>query len=194
MLGRSVRAAGVCGLVVTSSLLGSGVHAADLLTKAPPPTANLDDSFWMSPYLLGDLGRSKLKREGIDLSLSVYDEAVTNLTGGLKSRGAQAGQVTFQAKFDMAKLAGIQGGLVGLTMTDRFGQNENAVAQVPALLLTNEVFGRGNIVRMTEFYYDQQGLFNGLVELKGGRLPVGSDFQFANCDFINLTFLRRPVG
>ena len=31
----------------------------------------------------------------------------------------------FQAKFDMAKLAGIQGGTVGLTLVDRFGRKSD---------------------------------------------------------------------
>lgn len=194
MPGRSQKTAYMCGLVVVaSSLLSSGVQAADLVTKAPPPNYYPDADFWTRPYLFGDLGRTRLKQQGIDLSLTLVDEAVANATGGIKHNSAQAGQLAFGAKFDMAKLAGIQGGLVGLTMVQRFGQNENTTAQIPALLLTNEVFGRGNILRMTEFYYDQQ-LFNGFLELKGGRLPVGSDFQFANCDFVNLSFCGGQLG
>ncbi len=196
MPGRSVKAAYMCGVLVGfSCLLNNGSYAADLApvpTKAPP-NYYPDADFWTRPYLFGDLGRTRLKEQGIDLSLTLVDEAVTNAAGGIKHNSAQAGQLALQAKFDMAKLAGIQGGMVGLTMTDRFGQNENATAQIPALLLTNEVFGRGNIVRMTEFYYDQK-LFNGFLELKGGRLPVGSDFQFGNCDFINLSFCGGQLG
>ncbi|MBO0752833.1 MAG: carbohydrate porin [Bradyrhizobiaceae bacterium] len=153
-----------------------------------------DGSFWTSPYLLGDFGRAKLAARGIDLSLTMVDEAVANASGGLKHNSAQAGQFAFQAKFDMAKLAGIHGGLIGVTYVDRFGQNENTTAQIPALLLTNEVFGRGNILRLTELYYDQKGLFNGFLELKGGRLPVGADFFFGNCDFVNLTFCGGQPG
>ena len=78
----------------------------------------------------------------------------------------QAGQLWFQAKFDMAKLAGLQGGLIGLTLVDRFGNNLNTEADIPALQLTNEVFGRGNILRLTELYYSQK-LFDDRLELKG---------------------------
>ncbi len=134
--------------IVLSSLLSGGAHAADLLTKAPPyPYAEADD-FWARPYLLGDLGRTKLKEQGISLALTLVDEAVANVSGGNKNAGANAGQVVFQAKFDMAKLAGIQGGLVGLSLVDRFGRNLNDDAGIPALQLTNEVFGRGNILRL----------------------------------------------
>jgi porin len=194
VLHKSVKTARACGMgIALSSLLTGGASAADLLTKAPPvPYAETDD-FWTRPYLLGDLGRTRLKERGIDLALSAGDEAVTNLSGGTNKTAAQAGQVVFQAKFDMAKLAGVQGGLIGLTLVDRFGHNLNDDAGIPALMLTNEVFGRGNILRMTELYYSQK-LFDNRLELKGGRLPVGSDFFFDQCDFINLTFCGGQPG
>jgi porin len=131
------------------------VHAADLPTKAPP-VPNVTDDFWTRPYLLGDLGRTRLKEQGIDLSLQLGDEAVTNLSGGSNRVAAQAGQLAFRAKFDMAKLVGLRGGLIGVTLVDRFGHNLNDAAGIPALQLTNEVFGRGNILRLTELYYSQK--------------------------------------
>ena len=190
----SVTTARLCGVgVVLSCLLGGGAYAADLPTKAPPvPYVGVDD-FWTRPYLFGDLGRTWLKERGISLALTVGDEAVTNLSGGSRNTSANAGQLWFEAKFDMAKLAGIQGGLVGLTLVDRFGKNLNTEAGIPALQLTNEVFGRGNILRLTEFYY-QQKLFDDHLVLKGGRLPVGSDFFFGLCEFINLTFCGGQPG
>src|SRR5712672_4262540 len=116
MLRRSVKTARVCGLgVALSSLLSGGACMADLLTKAPPVPYAAADDFWTRPYLLGDLGRTKLKEQGIDLSLQLGDEAVANLSGGSNKVATQAGQLTFQAKFDMAKLAGIHGGLIGDT-------------------------------------------------------------------------------
>jgi porin len=93
----------------------------------------------------------------------------------------------------MAKLADIQGGTIGLTLVKRWGTNLNALADIPALQLTDEVFGRGNILRLTELYYSQK-LFDNQLELKGGRLPVGSDFGFGKCEFINLTFCGNQPG
>src|SRR5207237_10199890 len=111
----SVKTARVCGMwIALSSLLSGGAYAADLLTKAPPVPYVEADNFWTRPYLLGDLGRTRLKEMGIDLSLQLGDEAVTNLTGGSGRTAAQAGQLTVQAKFDMAKLAGILAVLLGL--------------------------------------------------------------------------------
>jgi porin len=194
MLHGYVKAARVCGVgVALSSLLGGGAYAADLLTKAPPIPYAAADDFWTRPYLFGDLGRTKLKEQGIDLGLTLGDEAVGNVTGGSRSTAANAGQLWFGAKFDLAKLVGIQGGTVGLTLVDRFGKNLNTEADIPALQLTNEVFGRGNILRLTQLYYSQQ-LFDDRLELKGGRLPVGADFFFGLCEFINLTFCGGQPG
>jgi porin len=173
--------------------LSSGAYAADLLTKAPPVPYVETDNFWTRPYLFGDLGRTKLKEMGIDLGLTLGNESVGNLSGGDRNTAANAGQLWFGAKLDMAKLAGIHGGTVGLTLVQRFGDNLNTEAGIPALQLTNEVFGRGNILRLTQLYYSQK-LFDDRLELKGGRLPVGSDFFFGLCEFINLTFCGGQPG
>src|SRR5437868_4722975 len=185
---RSVKTArvGAAGIAL-SSLLSGGAYAADLLTKAPPVPYVETDNFWTRPYLFGDLGRTKLKEQGISLALTLGDEAVTNLSGGSRNTSANAGQLFFQAKFDMAKLAGIPGGTIGLTLVDRFGHNLNDEAGIPALQLTNEVFGRGNILRLTELNYSQK-LSDDALELKGARLPAGPAFFFGQSEFINLTF------
>ena len=194
MLRRFVNTAGACGLgIALSSLLSGGAHAADFSTKAAPVPYAAADDFWTRPYLFGDLGRTKLKEQGIDLGLTLGDEAVGNVTGGSRNTAANAGQLWFGAKLDMGKLAGIPGGTVGLTLVDRFGKNLNTEAGIPALQLTNEVFGRGNILRLTQLYYSQK-LFDDRLELKGGRLPVGSDFFFGLCEFINLTFCGGQPG
>src|ERR1043166_7117592 len=138
LLHRSINAARVCGLgFALSSLLGVGAHAADLLKKAPPvPYVGADD-FWTRPYLFGDLGRTKLKEQGIDIGLTLGNESVGNLSGGDRNTAANAGQLWFGAKLDMGKLAGIPGGTVGLTLVERFGANLNDEAGIPALQLTN---------------------------------------------------------
>lgn len=194
MLKRFVTTARLCGVgVALSALWGGAAVAADLPTKAPPVPYLSADDFWTRPYLFGDLGRTWLKERGISLALTLGDEAVGNVSGGARNATANAGQLWFEAKFDMAKLAGINGGLIGLTLVDRFGDNLNSEAGIPALQLTNEVYGRGNILRLTELYY-QQKLFDDRLTLKGGRLPVGSDFFFGLCEFINLTFCGGQPG
>ncbi|WP_027579868.1 carbohydrate porin [Bradyrhizobium sp. Ai1a-2] len=194
MLHRCVNAARVCGVgIALSFLLSGGAHAADFSTKAPPLPYVAADDFWTRPYLFGDLGRTRLKEQGIDLGLTLGNESVGNLSGGNRNTAANAGQLWFGAKLDMEKLVGIPGGTVGVTLVQRFGDNLNSEAGIPALQLTNEVFGRGNILRLTQLYYSQK-LFDDQLELKGGRLPVGSDFFFGLCEFINLTFCGGQPG
>ena len=171
MLRRFINTAGVCGAgIAFASLFGGGVYAADFSTKAAPvPYATADD-FWTRPYLFGDLGRTRLKEQGIELGLTLGNESVGNVSGGSRNTAANAGQLWFGAKLDMGKLAGIPGGTVGLTLVDRFGKNLNTEADIPALQLTNEVFGRGNILRLTQLYYSQK-LFDDRLELKGAVFP-----------------------
>jgi porin len=196
----SPRFADICasGLVLflaASTLLIAGVSAADFSLKE---TQDRDryysaNDFWTRKYMLGDLGRARLEQEGVSFSGEIKNESVANGSGGERKGGANAGQLTFGAKFDADKLAGLPGGLIGITLVDRWGRNLNADAGIPALQLTDEAFGRDKIVRLVEFYYDQK-LFNGMLEVKGGRLPVGADFFYENCDFLNLTFCGGQPG
>jgi porin len=195
MLGRSVKTARLCGAgIALSFLLSGGAYAADLdvVTKAPPATNPYAD-IWTRPYLFGDLGRSYLHDLGIDWSLTMVNETVGNVSGGTKTGSANAGQLAFQALFDMGKLANINGGSIGLGLVQRWGRNLNADDNIPASMLTDEVFGRGNVLRLMTLYYDQT-FFNGFLDVKGGYLPVGNDFFFGKCEFINLTFCGGQPG
>ncbi len=98
-----------------------------------------------------------------------------------------------QANFDLQKIIGLPGGSFGITLVDRWGGNLAADAGIPALQLLNEVYGRGNIVRLEEFAYKQK-LFDDRVELTLGRLAFGDEFFSFSCDFINLTFCGAPPG
>ncbi len=55
-----------------------------------------------------------------------------------------------------------------------------------------EVYGRGNIARLTEFWYRQK-LFDDKLTIEFGRIPQG-DFNGFTCDFLNLTFCGSPSG
>ena len=56
------------------------------------------DYFATTPYLLGEWPgiRSKLNDLGIQVSLTGVDEAVMNLSGGLRQNAQEAGQVALQ--------------------------------------------------------------------------------------------------
>ena len=170
--------------------------AADVAPSlvAPAPTFVTDD-LWTRSYLFGDWAGSRpaLHNLGIDVTLTGVDEAGINLSGGLRQTAQQAGQLTLQADFDLQKSLGLEGGSFLMTLVGRWGRNLAADAGIPALQLIDEVYGRGNIVRLEEFAYKQK-LFGGLIEIKLGRLAVSDDFFFSSCDFLNLTFCGGQPG
>ena len=174
--------------------------AEDLVLPALAPTPFLTTSqdgsnFWSQPHLFGDWGglRSRLAALGVNASLTGVDEAVGNLSGGERQIVQEAGQVGLQVNFDLAKIMGLQGGAFETTLVSRWGRNLAADAGIPALQLLNEVYGRGNIVRLERFVYKQK-LFDDRVELTLGRLAFGDEFFSFPCDFINLTFCGAPPG
>ncbi len=152
-------------------------------------------TFWTQSHLFGDWGglRSRLSDLGVEVDVSGVDEAVANLSGGLRRTAQEAGQVGLQANFDLEKMIGLPGGSFEVTLVDRWGRDLAADAGIPALQLLNEVYGRGNIVWLEEFAYKQK-LFEDRFELTVGRLAFGDEFFSFSCDFINLTFCGAPPG
>ena len=116
------------------------------------------DYFATTPHLLGEWPgiRSKLSDLGISVSITGVDEAVLNLSGGERRIAQEAGQVALQAQFDLQKSLGLQGTSVLVTLVDRWGRDAATDAGIPALQLLNEVFGRGNILRLEQLAWDQK--------------------------------------
>jgi porin len=153
------------------------------------------DYFATTPHLLGEWPslRSKLSDLGIQVSLTGVDEAVMNLSGGERRIAQEAGQVALQAEFDLQKSLGLRGARFLVTLVDRWGRDAATDAGIPALQLLNEVYGRGNIVRLEQFAWDQQW-FDDRLETTVGRLAFGDEFFTYPCDFINLTFCPGQAG
>jgi porin len=171
----------------------SGVSAGSpqfLILPALP-----SDYFATTPHLLGEWPgiRSKLSDLGINVSITGVDEAVMNFSGGERRIAQEAGQVALQAQFDLQKSLGLQGTSVLVTLVDRWGRDAATDAGIPALQLLNEVFGRGNILRLEQFAWDQKW-FDGRIETTAGRLAFGDEFFTYPCDFINLTFCPGQAG
>jgi porin len=135
--------------------------------------------------------RSMLYDEGIDFRLGYVSETATNVQGGDRELWRYTDQWTFASTFDLQKLFGLNQALFKFTITDRDGQNLSQV--VPTLQQVQEVYGRGQTWRFTQFYY-QQKFLDGAFDLKAGRLPVGEDFESFSCQFQNLTFCGAPAG
>jgi porin len=175
--------------VVSASGASANGPAPFLLPPLPA------DYFATTPHLLREWPgvRSKLADLGIDVSLTGVDEAVLNLSGGVRQNAQEAGQVALQANFDLQKSLGLQGASVLLTLVDRWGRDAAADAGIPALQQINEVYGRGNIVRLDQLAWKQK-LFDDRIEITAGRLAFGDQFFSYPCDFINLTFCPSQPG
>jgi len=144
--------------------------------------------------LTGDCGglRSKLSKGGLDLTGGYTNETATNVSGGLHHDAAQTGQFSLGVTGDAQKLFGIEGGTFQATVTYRQGDNLVSRAGLNTLLQVQEVYGRGETTRLTEFWWDQQ--LGGGVDVKFGRLPAGGDFSSFSCDYMNGSFCGAPVG
>jgi porin len=141
--------------------------------------------------LTGDWGglRTRLHDMGVDINSQYKEEAVGSVYGGLgPNRWAQAGEFDLGATIDAGKLWHIPGGVMQITLTERQGE-----APPGGLLQQSiEVYGRGNILRLTEFWWRQK-LLDDKLTIKFGRIPQG-DFNNFSCDFVNLTFCGAPTG
>lgn len=137
--------------------------------------------------------RSALREEGIDIRIGYESETATNPQGGEREGWAYTDQWTFMGTLDLDKLFGVHDALLRLTITDRNGRSLSADQNLHDLQQVQEVYGRGQTWRFTQFWY-QQTYLDGKLDWKIGRITDGEDFAAFSCDFMNLTFCGSPVG
>lgn len=159
------------------------------------PDAPIGDTRYQAPPgLFGDWRKARtwLGKRGIDVSARYASESAWNFTGGAKEKVTETGQFDFGAKFDLDKLVGLDGGTVQATLTWRRGRNLSDDAGLNTLQQVQEVYGRGQTVRVTELWYQQK--LGDRVEIKLGRTNPGSDFAVFSCHFENLSFCGAQPG
>jgi porin len=137
--------------------------------------------------------RTRLRDDGIDVTGSYGLEAATNVSGGQRKDAAASGQLAIGATLDTDRLIGLPGGKVQVTITYRHGQDLGSAAGLNTLQQVQENYGRGNVARLTQFWY-QQSFAGGHADIKVGRLTMGEDFAAFSCSFQNLSFCGAPVG
>ena len=153
------------------------------------------DSAWM----LGDWNgtRSQLKDEGVDFQINYTMESASNLAGGYHSSTTMryADQWAFGVDLDLEKLLGWNDTEFQMTITDRNGRNlsDDAVSRNGTLSSVQEVYGRGQTWRLTQFWL-RKHLFDNLVDIKAGRVTVGEDFDTIDSKFQNLAFGGGQAG
>jgi porin len=154
-------------------------------THQPPP-----------PYgITGDWGglRTRLHEAGIDMAAGYTGEVGGNFEGGARHKVTETGQFVLGATIDAGRLTGIEGGVFQATVTYRNGADLGAHADLGVLQQVQEIYGRGQTFRITQFWYDQK-VFGGAVSVKAGRATVGEDFSSFSCYFMNLTFCGSQPG
>jgi porin len=175
------------------NLAGRAAMAAVILVVAPPAMA--DDPAPQHPWLFGDWGglRTKLQDKGVDLQLGYTSEIALNALGGTGTEITNTDQYTAGITLDLNKLVGLPGATFQTTFTQRTGRNLVDDANLGTLQLVQEVWGRGQTTRLTQFWFDQS-FDQGLVDWKIGRMTFGEDFASFSCDFQNLTFCGADPG
>lgn len=128
------------------------------------------------PGLLGDLGgvRPLLRERGVELTVRYASESAYNPAGGERNLFRETGQLDIGATADLGRLADIEGGTFQATVTYRRGSDLGAAAGLGVLQQVQEVYGRGQTWRLTQFWYEQAF---GPAKLKVGRSSLGEDFE-----------------
>lgn len=145
--------------------------------------------------LSGDWGglRTQLKNEGVTFGLKAHFQGATNPAGGTKQTTAGAGELDFGAIGDLGKLVGDRYGKVRLKISKRYGAPLGPHAGFDPLMEVQSIHGRGDIWRLSELSLEQ-GFVGNRLNIKGGRLNPGEDFDHFDCKFQNLTFCGAQAG
>jgi porin len=154
-----------------------------------------------SPWMLGDWGgkRTELSQQGYDFKLDTVVEMGSNLHGGYNHDKATrySDQFALGAHMDLQKILGWHDAEFQVTLTNRNGDNISndriGDPRTGTISSSQEVWGRGNVTRLTDLWYQQKFLDQKL-SIKVGRFNEGEDFNTFPCDFQNLSFCGSQVG
>ena len=190
MTNRMTRTRLACQLsaIVALSLGANSVYADEAFSA---------DSKWMT----GDWGgeRTKLIEQGIDIKAEYVGEVGANLHGGYNDdkTARYSDQFGLGVALDLQKLWGWDNTQAKIQLTNRNGQNisNDRVGDPRAGTLSSsqEVYGRGHMVRLTQLWIQHQFL-DGKLDVKAGYFGEGEDFNTFPCEFQNLAFCGSQVG
>jgi len=173
--------------------LKQALAAATLLAGCATAWAGAPQPFGEEFFLDWSDLRAMLRDQGIDFRIGYVSETATNVKGGEKELWRYTDQWTFATKLDLQKLFGLKHAQFNMVITDRNGRNLSDDAHLGNLQQVQELYGRGQTWRFTEFWYGQQFL-DGKLDWKVGKFPEGDDFASFSCEFLNLTFCGSMPG
>ncbi|MBW3506812.1 MULTISPECIES: carbohydrate porin [unclassified Pseudomonas] len=190
MTNRMTRTRLACQLsaIVALSLGASSVYADEAFSA---------DSKWMT----GDWGgeRTRLIEQGIDIKADYVGEVGANLHGGYNDdkTARYSDQFGLGVALDLQKLWGWDNTQAKIQLTNRNGQNISndriGDPRAGTLSSSQEVYGRGHMVRLTQLWIQHQFL-DGKLDVKAGYFGEGEDFNTFPCEFQNLAFCGSQVG
>lgn len=169
------------------------LQALVLFAAASVARAGAPQPFSEDLFLDWDGFREALRQEGIDFRVGYVSETATNPQGGDHALVRYTDQWTFAATLDLNELFSIPHAIFKITVTDRNGRNLSDDAHLDSLQQVQELYGRGQTWRTTQFWYGQQFLGD-RIDWKIGRVTAGEDFAAFSCEFINLTFCGSQPG
>ncbi|WCE04721.1 carbohydrate porin [Pseudoxanthomonas sp. JBR18] len=162
------------------ALLATGLVSANAARAA---------EFDPNQHIGGDWGgwRSDLANDGVQFKLGHFSQTAHNTSGGDSHETAYADQFFLGGYFDLDKLWGWRGAEFKVEITNRNGELINNKANIPTLLQSQQIYGRGTVTRLTQFSLTQR-LFDDHLSIKAGRLYPDADFFALSCNFQHLTF------
>jgi porin len=171
----------------TDASQASGFACSPSTKQAPSPEIQPET-------LTGDWGglRTRLYDEGVDFSGDFKGEFASDPQGGTKFGATEVGQFSLGAAFDTKKLFDLTGGTFQVSITYRQGATLASHFGLNLLQQVQEVYGRGDVARLTELSY-QQDLAGGAVTVKLGRLPE-VDFDSFPCEFMSNALCAGTAG
>lgn len=161
------------------------------LPQLPPPAPPAPT------HLFGDWGglRTHLGDVGIDLEVDYTTETAWNVSGGRRQGADFAQQIGLTANLDWEKLAGVPGFSTHTVFINRAGRNASADYIGDPVIQAQEIYGAGfSMGAKLVYFYAEEKLWKGRVDLAAGRLAVGADFAASPlyCNFMTLTICGHP--
>jgi porin len=159
------------------------------------PTARVFELVLPGDHLLGNWGglRSQLEEAGITPRWSLITDVAGNPTGGRSQGATQASSTELSLFFDLDRIAGLKGGSVFASFSQRWG-NRLSTNYVGNIFSEQQIYGFETF-RVIDISY-QQKLVDGRVEFRVGRFAATDDFLDSayNYGFMSNTFCGNPFG
>lgn len=137
--------------------------------------------------------RDAWMKQGVDLDFGYTVEAARNLSGGTRRATAHAGQLAAAGRFDLERLWGWSGMRAEASLSLRDGDSVDARAGLGTLMQTQEIYGRGHILRLGRAWLARSSA-DGRYTVKAGRVQVGDDFNTLDCIAMNLALCGSQPG